>query len=214
MKKIVSIALAGLFSIFITASAHAATLSLIGGTGGVTLPANFSGDPQLALTGLTAEVDQVTVFNSSNSATEGLALSGTSSIRFDYLGKEAGYTNKAIELAGFGVLFNTATSTPGDSITVTLSPNASGLLPFKFWTSGAGGQSAENGNIDSPLAIAFAALSADGKSIIALLGDGAGDHDFDDMAIRISVVPLPPAMLLFGAALMGLGWVGRRKKIT
>ncbi len=30
--------------------------------------------------------------------------------------------------------------------------------------------------------------------------------------VRISAVPLPPAVLLFGAALAGLGWVGRRRK--
>ncbi len=76
-----------------------------------------------------------------------------------------------------------------------------------------GGQEAENGSIDNPLAIAFSAISADGKSVIALFGDGAGDHDYDDMAIRISVVPLPPALLLFGGALLGLAWLGRKRPI-
>ncbi|GEM_PF-1624303 len=30
--------------------------------------------------------------------------------------------------------------------------------------------------------------------------------------VQISVVPLPPAVVLFGAALAGLGWLGRRRK--
>ncbi len=32
--------------------------------------------------------------------------------------------------------------------------------------------------------------------------------------VKISAVPLPPAMLLFGAAMVGLGWVGRRRKTS
>lgn len=30
--------------------------------------------------------------------------------------------------------------------------------------------------------------------------------------VQISAVPLPPAVLLFGAAMLGLGWVSRRRK--
>ncbi|MCG8493375.1 MAG: hypothetical protein MI743_17265 [Sneathiellales bacterium] len=211
MKKLMKAALVAM-TLFVPASAHAATLSLLGGQSGVTLPANFSGASHLPLTGLNAGVDQVTVFNSTND-NEGLVLSGPSAVRFDYLGKEAGYLNKAIELAGLGVLFSTNSSIAGvSSVTVQLAPGTNGLLPFKFTTSGGGGQEAENGNIENPLAIAFSQISADGKSIIALFGDGAGDHDYDDMAIRISVVPLPPALLMFAGALLGLGWLSRGRK--
>ncbi len=212
MKKMIKIAFLSLAVLLPSAAANAATLSLIGGNSGVVLPGNFSGASHLSLTGLQAGVDQVTTFDSST-PNQGLALSGTATIRFDYLGKEAGYINKAIELAGLGILFSTDTAIGGVcSVTVTLSPGANGLLPFKFTTSGGGGREAENGNIDNPLAIAFSQLSQDGKSIIALFGDGAGDHDFDDMAIRISVVPLPPALLLFGGALLGLGWLSKTRK--
>ncbi len=212
MKMITRLAFLIALTLAFAGQVNAATLSLIGGTSGVTLPSNFSGASHLSLTGLTAGVDQVTTFDSSN-PNQGLALSASSKIRFDYLGKEAGYTNQAIELAGFGILFNTNTSAPGSSVTVQLAPNIFGLLPFKFTTSGGGGQEAENGSIDNPLAIAFSAISVDGKSVIALFGDGAGDHDYDDMAIRISVVPLPPALLLFGGALLGLAWLGRKRPI-
>ena len=140
-----------------------------------------------------------------------MALSAASRIEFEYLGKEAGYTNMAIELDGFGILFNTATSSIGTKIIVTLYPNGSGLLPFMFTTSGGGGQEARNGDIDSPLSIAFSAIMG-GISTIALLGDGAGDHDYDDMAIRITVVPLPPAILLFGGVLAFFGLWRRAAK--
>ncbi|WP_037492548.1 VPLPA-CTERM sorting domain-containing protein [Sneathiella glossodoripedis] len=208
MKTKASMILAAIFALFTAVSANAATLSIVGGTS-VNLPGNFSESP-LAATGLQVG-DTVTAFDSSNSSSEGLALSGSTQVRFEYLGKEAGYTNRAIELGGFGILFNTNTASVGDSVTVTLSPNANGLLPFKFSTSGGGTPAdAENGNITNPLAIAFSSIT--NNSVVALFGDGAGDHDFDDMAIRISVVPLPPALLLFGGALIGLGWIGRRRK--
>ncbi len=190
--------------------ASAATLSLTGGTSDVVLPDNFS-ELELSSSGLQAGVDTVTTYDSTNT-NQGLVLSDTATIRFDYLGEEADFLNKAIELAGLGVLFDNQTSIAGvSSVTVELTPGAFGLLPFKFTTSGGGGQEAANGNIENPLSMAFSQISEDGKSVIALFGDGAGDHDFDDMAIRISVVPLPPAVLLFGGALLGLGWLGRRK---
>ncbi len=212
MKKLIKIAAFALAMSLPSFTAHAATLSLIGGASDVILPANFSGVSHLSLTGLQAGVDKVTAFDSSH-INQGLTLSETATIRFDYLGKEAGYINKAIELAGFGELFSTDTAVAGvSSMTLTLSPGAFNLLPFKFTTSGGGGQEAVNGNIDNPLAIAFSQISSDGKSVIALFGDGAGDHDYDDMAIRISVVPLPPALALFGGALLGLGWLGRKRK--
>ena len=209
MNKLTLSILSALFVIFTAAPSTAASLSLVGGTSGVSLPGNFSAAP-LALTGLSTG-DTVTVFNNSNTNNDGLALSGTTQVRFEYLGKEAGYTNMAIELHGLGILFDTSSTVVGTSKTVTLSPNANGLLPFSFSTSGGGAPaSAENGNITNPLAIAFSAIT--NNSVIALFGDGAGDHDFDDMAIRISVVPLPPALLLFGGALFGLGWISRKRK--
>jgi len=42
--------------------------------------------------------------------------------------------------------------------------------------------------------------------------DGVGKPDFALAALEVSVIPLPASALLFGAALGGLGVVGRRKK--
>jgi hypothetical protein len=50
---------------------------------------------------------------------------------------------------------------------------------------------------------AFSALS----TVYAFFDDGGAgpDHDYDDLAMRISVVPVPPALLLFSSGLAGLG---------
>lgn len=56
-------------------------------------------------------------------------------------------------------------------------------------------------------------LDAETNVTMAFWADGKDDTlggYLDD--VRISAVPLPPAMLLFGAALAGLGWLGRRRK--
>lgn len=42
--------------------------------------------------------------------------------------------------------------------------------------------------------------------------DGIGADDYALAAVGVSAVPIPPAILMFGAALGGLGFLGRRKK--
>ncbi len=46
--------------------------------------------------------------------------------------------------------------------------------------------------------------------IAALFDDD--DFKIRGMKVSVSAVPLPPAVLMFGAALIGLGWVKRRKQ--
>ncbi len=210
MKKLLSVAIIGLMAMFVSTTVNAATLSLVGGTANHALPANFSAGPLWA-TGLNPN-DLVTTFDSSTDG-EGLKLLGTGSvtIQFEYLGSEAGNTNQAFEIStGSNFLFNNKTSSVGDTVNVVLTASG-GFLPFSFTTSGGGGQIAENGYIQDPLAIAFSEL-VNNYSTIALFGDGAGDHDFDDMAIRISVVPLPAALPLYGAGVALLGFLGWRRR--
>ena len=59
----------------------------------------------------------------------------------------------------------------------------------------------------------FTSQLGDG-SIVLWLDDSGGnvDADYDDMVIRISEVPLPPALLLFGSALVGMNWLRRRRQ--
>ena len=57
-------------------------------------------------------------------------------------------------------------------------------------------------------------IGADGTDVsLAFWADGTDDTlggFIDD--VQISAVPLPPAMLLFGGAMLGLGWLSRRRK--
>ncbi|MCG8492780.1 MAG: VPLPA-CTERM sorting domain-containing protein, partial [Sneathiellales bacterium] len=58
-------------------------------------------------------------------------------------------------------------------------------------------------------------LDAETNVTMAFWADGKDDTlggYLDE--VRISAVPLPPAVLLFGAALAGLGWLGRRRKAS
>ncbi|MEP3248170.1 MAG: hypothetical protein ABJN40_20930 [Sneathiella sp.] len=70
-------------------------------------------------------------------------------------------------------------------------------------------------------------LSIDGGPFMAMALDVVGFTNFDGLTgttfelkwagtdfyiAKISAVPLPPAVLLFGAALAGLGWLGRRRR--
>ena len=53
--------------------------------------------------------------------------------------------------------------------------------------------------------------------LVGTIFDVAAFGDNDDFKVRgveftVSSVPLPPAVLMFGAALLGLGWVKRRKQ--
>lgn len=62
--------------------------------------------------------------------------------------------------------------------------------------------------------------------VYAFFGDGLGDRDFDDMIVKIYAysdpgasgsaggleAPLPPALVLFGSALIGLGAMARRRR--
>ena len=103
-----------------------------------------------------------------------------------------------------------------------------GLVPFSFLSTCFGGCShlgANGGPIDTHTLLAFAGCSTDPiipvGTAFAFLEDSAmgGDHDFNDMVVRIdagescAATPLPAALPLFatGLGVMGLrGW--RRKR--
>lgn len=195
-------------------ASHAATLFIEGG-GKAKLNTDFS---LVSETGLAIG----TILRSFDSGTDGLKsgliLSGApTDVTFTYLGSEAGNTNKAFETEGStGFLFNSNSASAGDSMTVNM--GSDGAVPFRFtstscWWIFCDTDSANNdGSIDNGLTIALFQESA--TSVVALFGDGTGDMDLDDMALRISVtaVPLPPSIVLFGAAVFGLGWLSRRKR--
>ncbi len=204
-KSVKVLSAACVFAAFIGGSASAATLSLSGGTN-VVLGANFNPAP---VTGVVVG-DSVTNFSGLGGG--GLSVSGPAKVTFTFLGKEASYSNSAVELFGLTGLSDT---TPGASISFT--QVFAGLLNFKFSTAGAGGAFIVNGvgSANSNLDMAFTSIFNGGKSVIALFGDGGGgnDDDFDDMVVRIDVaaVPLPAGGVLLISALGGVAALRRRK---
>jgi hypothetical protein len=218
------ISIFGAISLFMGASVlHAAQLDIVGGSDFV-LENDFSLTSE---TGLNVG-DTVTEFDGSGSTTppntngsNGLQITGApATLRITFLGSEAGAFNRAFYSGTSPATFLFDTNSPlGTSVEVAALSD--GAVPFYFEHDGGNTciwifcwdnpneQAHNDGDIDQLLNLAFFQESA--TSVIALFGDGSGDADFDDMAIRISVVPLPPAMLMFGAALVGLGWFRRRK---
>ena len=85
-----------------------------------------------------------------------------------------------------------------------------GAAPFP----GAPGGADENGVITAGQSLAdFAGLTLFGQVLDADQIDFLSDPaNFQLARIEITAVPLPPAVVLFGAALAGLGWLGRRRK--
>lgn len=195
------------------ASAATATLSFSGTSSTATIDTSGTGTAGFDLSAETGLVDgdTLTVFNSANVG--GLQVSAPSRIWVTYLGSEAGNENAAFELTdGLTQLFNNQTSTFGD--VASFMDDDGGFIDFLFRDI-TDSESIENGNTGSAptgLSLAFSDISADGRSVIALFGDGAGDQDYDDIAIRISTVPVPAAGLLLLTALGGLSFVKRRKK--
>ena len=191
--KLIGLALAG--AMFVAGPASAMVLSVSGGTPG-SVPANCnpSGFP-----GGVSSGDPTVVFNSVNDVSGGLSLSSNATLRFEFLGSEASFTN----VFNFGGdLFSTATAAVGDVVTVAAN---GGILPFSFVGGGTGGTAINGGPIDAPLLMAFADLG--NNSFLAMFNDGGGpDADFDDLVVKVSVsqVPLPPAIWLLISAVLGL----------
>ncbi len=228
MKKYLAGALAAAVTIFSVGAASAASLAVVGGT-----DYNLNNNYDLtAETGLAVGTG-VKIFNpfvGSTDGSNGLQITGApTTIRITYLGSESGALNRTFysgtNPATFVFDTNSAEGTYAD-----FTVGADGAVPFYFENENGTGvrckfiifgcsiveleddQANNDGGIDWQLTLGLYE-DTDG-SVIALLGDSFAFDDLDDMAIRISVVPLPPALLMFGAALLGLGWIKRRKQVA
>jgi hypothetical protein len=196
--KLLGLFLAGLMVIGV--SAQAAVLSLTGGGTPGVLPSNFNPGGFPGFAEVVPGSSVTTVFTNADSGS-GLTLGGgPATLKFEYLGKEAGFTN-TFGLGG-PAIFSTATSLVGDTQTALF---GTGLVGFLFNTIDNGNSAQNGGAMSAGVSIAFAALN-DG-SFLALFNDGGGhDQDFDDMVVRVSVsaVPLPAAAWLLLSAVLGL----------
>jgi hypothetical protein len=134
-----------------------------------------------------------------------LKLLGKSNVTFEFMGKEAAYTN--VLFVFDKAVYNNNVS---KGTSVTFYNVKAGKLDFGF-------QSNSHGTIyeNDSSAIAFMTNKTD-TSALALFNDAySKDKDFDDMGVKISVSAVPEpesyALLLAGLGLIG-SVVNRRKK--
>jgi hypothetical protein len=219
-------------SLVSASGASAATFSIMnpGGTGtSIALPGSWNPSTNGATAGLLATDGihvgtMITTFGTTNKPSDGLFVTPQNVIlTFEFIGKEAGYTNDAALSYMGAALFTTAsafgTTTAGIPYDVLANP---GLVPFGFDTSGGGTPAGafNGGIIDSGLHIAFA-LGATANVAYAFFDDGGAgpDRDYDDMIVRIvavngeiGITPIPASLPLFAGGLGLIGLLSRRRK--
>ena len=113
-------------------------------------------------------------------------------------------------------------STVGSSFAVPLAAGTD--IPFTFDfnqnSDGTGGSTLVNDQTNNAVGaymaqIGLGAANA-GPGPVAYLGlsdqSYPGDHDFQDLTLRITPVPEPSSVVLLGSVLLGMGWRFRRKR--
>jgi hypothetical protein len=163
---------------------------------------------------------------------------GNWNLTFDFMGKEAGFTNQ-LRINNLFQYNNNSPAAPAPptppptSVSFNFNNATSGpeLLPFSFRVHNTDTHhfynAFNNGGIHSGLQIAFYQISD--TVVYAFLDDGGAgpDADFDDMVIRITAIcapqaagcdtfpnptPLPAALPLFAGGLGALSLLGWRRK--
>ena len=203
----------------ISTAANAAILSVVGGTN-IALPSNFAlvGTPVYdALQGGVGDIgDTITVFGADKSAANGLALTEGARITFTYLGAEAAFTNTAIT---FGSTLVSNADAPG----VVSAPfiAGAGFVPVSFTSTTlvpvVTNTISNDGGRTANMRIGFSETFNGGRSILAFFDDtDLTDIDYDDLVVRIDVIPvseipLPAAAWMLLSALGGMGLLARKR---
>ena len=197
--------------------AEAATLSCVNCTNYDLTSKGF--DPSGSGISSTATIQIATATN------QGLYLTGPANLTFQYVGKEASYTNQW----GFGVSSNillTTSSLVGASSSTSAN---TGYIDYFFTTTTAsdfGAVIVRNGSVPSStnyartLGYYFINSSPTSAVWMLLFNDGGGDKDYDDMFIKMTAtwaseltpVPVPGALPLLGSALGVFGVMGWRRR--
>lgn len=203
----------------VSTAAHASILSVIGGTSAA-LPANFAliGQPVYdSLQGGVGDIgDTITVFGADKSAANGLSLTEGARVSFTYLGAEAAFNNTSIT---FGSTLVTNADAPGVMSAPFIA--GAGFVPFSFTSTTlfpvVTNTIANDGGRDANMRIGFSETFNGGRSILAFFDDtDLTDIDFDDLVVRIDVIPvseipLPAAAWMLLSALGGMGLLARKR---
>ena len=140
-----------LASLVSVTGASAATFTIQNGTG-TALPASWNpSGSATTLADMTSDGivvgTAITTFGGPGSLTDGLFVTPRNVIlTFEFMGKEAGYTNDAVMTYLGAAMFSTTSAFGTTSGPYVVDTGATpGLIPFGFHTSGSGGQDAQNG---------------------------------------------------------------------
>jgi len=212
----------------LSGAASASTLSITnaGGLSLSSIPSGFgvlqdaSGDAVSNPIDLTPDIS---LFNGDAFASgDGLFVDtlaqGQTLVTFTYVGFEAAHQNTSTNMSVGSGFFDTRASLTGQTAQYLIETGGSALIDLTFGSSGGdtcasitNGAAVDDG---SQCQLAFSSVFNDGQSVYAMLGDGGGDSDLDDIVLRIDVeaVPLPAGGALMLTALAGFAAARRRKK--